>query len=251
MASVICALHGGELFSNVSGWASFIALVVCLVVALAFQIFQPSYASVVAELERTKLKSVRRGEAVERALSMLLQRLGEHCAVDTSNDRISVYYHTDEHFVMIARHSRNPEYDKPGRRKYELRQGVIGKGWEETYGTALVQLPAKLDNWIRSMTENHGFTRDQALKMRMKSREIGAIRVEGSRNSVGMLVIESTDKDRVNQVTLEAAQESVIFDTICQFVDGYAPVTPRADQVMVEQMSDDETTWKDAKHPSE
>lgn len=94
-----------------------------------------------------------------------------------SSERISLYIHQNQSFVMIGRYSSNPDYDKRGRGIHEEDQGVIGRAWRE--GEAYVNdLPAcdGVDdfNYLRDTEMIWRIDRSVAQKFVMKSRTIGA-----------------------------------------------------------------------------
>lgn len=249
--TVLCGVYGDSLFSE--GLWAFILLIVFLALTMLLQFRKPSYTDLLQELDEAKTKSESRGATVERALSMLLQRLAEQCQTSSIHDRISVYYHTDGRFVMIARYSRNPEFNRPGRGEYPKHQGVIGKAWSETHGVARQELPATEDAWVKAATKNHGFDDESIARgIKMKSREIGAIRIEGDRTSVGMMVIESVERGHVRPEILDEAKASRLFEAISEFVDVSAPDTPRAAAMTANQGSlPSPDPWKSTKPPSE
>ena len=115
-----------------------------------------------------------------------------------SCDRITIYAHDGgNYFTPFGRICTNPELELPGRPKFEKNQGLISKAWQngeswDKSGSASDDLEAQ----IKRLTK-FGIPREEAARMRMRSRLLYARRVHGNDGSpVAVIVVESTNAGR-------------------------------------------------------
>lgn len=183
-------------------WKSYYGIIFTLSVigSLAGQLFQlldsPGKRSLQIEYERLVASSTERKESdliiIKNELMLLSEILGFG-----SEERISLYTHQSQKFVMISRYSKNPEYDKKGRGIQDENQGVIGRAWRE--GSAFVcDLPASNGSddfeYLRITEMNWSIDRSVARKFSMKSRTLGAYSIENTQGiRAFVLVFESMD----------------------------------------------------------
>lgn len=224
------ALGGGA-------WTSGIPLLVAGIV-LAFLAFitevlvqQPSYMQLAKLRESAEIKADQKSEALERAIRILLIRLGIHCSIDGHNDRISVYYFHDGEFVGIARHAKNPTFGAPGRRQYAATEGAIGQTWTSPHGQALVKMPTGNESWRKS-AKKQGISDSDIDGMKMRSAVLAGYRLEGSSQSVGVLMLESTMPHRLNQTHLDQVAASHIVAAIGELVAAFATLTPAVESMI-------------------
>lgn len=219
---------------------------VLAVLAILLRPRRPTYSQLRRDYQHLWERFENRGRAVERSLESLLQKLAAHCEADTHHDRISAYYYHGGQFVMIARHSKNPELRVEGRGKYPTDQGAIGTAWASREGQYIKSFPADPEKWLQSMMRD-GLPREVAEALTMKSRKIVAIRVEDVSGSVGTLVLETTDPQTFGPETLEKVQNSLVHSAIADFIGTSSVETPKAVQTGAGEPSslyDDE--WKPA-----
>lgn len=225
---VVIGLWGGFDKSRwYNGWLLFGLGVLFAIVAVLLQPRRPSYHQLKLDYKHLLERFDNRGRAVERSIESLLQKLAEHCGADTHHDRVSAYYYHDGNFVMIARHSKNPELRRDGRRIYPSDQGAIGSAWSSREGKYVKSFPSDHEKWIKSMMRD-GLSREVAEKLTMKSRKIAAIRIEDVTGSVGILVLESTELPNIGSETLERVRNSLVYSAIADFVGNSSVETPKA-----------------------
>ncbi len=49
----------------------------------------------------------------------------------TGEDRISIYRHEGNHFILLGRYSQSPQFNKRSTKPYSDDEGLIGRGWNE------------------------------------------------------------------------------------------------------------------------
>lgn len=195
-----------------------------------FLVQRPSYMKLSQLREIAERKAEAKSEALERALRIMMVRLGAYCGLNGHSDRISVYYFHDGEFVMVARHSKNPSYASRGRGVYPAEQGAIGAAWAAEHGQALVNMPASKDAWRRA-ARKQGFTDEAIDGLSMRSLGLAGHRLESGEKSVGVLIVESTNANRVNQSHLDQITESHIAVAIAELVAAFALMTPAGESI--------------------
>lgn len=187
---------------------------------------KPTYSQLKIDYDHLQLRFNNRGDAVQRSLETLLEKLAIHCGINTHQDRVSAYYYHNATFVMVGRYSKNPEHRKEGRRIYPVKQGIIGKAWESPKGVFQRKFSADKHRWFEEMMD-HGLTRDEAQTLTMRSLIIAAFRVEDNSGSVGALVIESTVQNRINAETLSYVDNSLVYSAIADFIGASSVESPK------------------------
>ena len=110
-----------------------------------------------------------------------------------NNDRISVYSHEEQAFIMLGRYSPNPEYKKPGRGIYPDDQGCIGEAWRQ--GKSIISnIPNPgTKGYYREMLR-WNITENIANSLQMKSQcYVGYAIHNNHRNRIAVIVFESID----------------------------------------------------------
>lgn len=120
-------------------------------------------------------------------------------------ERISVYKHDGEAFLMLGRYSKNPDFDKRGRGIYPDDQGCISKAWREGFAFCKPALPEPNGKngkaaWKERLEQEWGIPKSVSNNFRMKSRAYAALAIEDveSKRRVAVVVIESTRADRLS-----------------------------------------------------
>lgn len=204
---------------------------------------RPSYMALSKLREDAEASARGKSEALERALRILLARLGAYCGLNGHSDRLSVYYFHDGEFVMVARYAKNPTFAKPGRGRYKSDQGAIGRTWAEPSGQALVTMPTSKDRWRRSV-KNQGFSDPEIDGLSMRSFCIGGHRLEAENTSVGVLVVESTTVQRVDQTHLDTIAASHIVVAIAELVAAFALMTPAGESITSAELPKRAGAWQ-------
>lgn len=146
---------------------------------------------------------------LEHQLQILFAQIGLN-----NNDRISVYSHEEQAFIMLGRYSPNPEYKKPGRGIYPDDQGCIGEAWRQ--GKAIISnIPTPgTKSYYREMLR-WNITESVADSLRMKSQcYVGYAIHNNHRDRIAVIVFESTascglnDKE-INSKLLEGGEEMI------------------------------------------
>ena len=207
-------------------WTAVILGFLSLVFQIALQ--RPTYMDLSRREEKAGQESADKSEAIERSLTVLIRYLADHCSLAANSDRVSVYYHHDKQFVMLARWSQNPNFNSPGRGTYPVGQGAIGDAWDAS--SAVAELPGSRARWNQSREKNHGFPQGTAATITMHSQSIAAQRIAINGAAAGVIVFESTIKQRASQDTLDALDDSKLYAALCELVATVAMLTPRVQE---------------------
>jgi len=181
----------GHLPQSIPFWAGFACVLIGGVVAAIRQPDRAALARRIVTLERQvqsgneALRSLRRSE-----LSLLARQLGYF-----STERISLFAHDRDGFVLVARHSANPRFEAPGRTRYPLGEGCLGKAWDDG-SAAVVDLPDPAQDptdWQRALLDRWNMPLETSAALVMKARTCIAIRIDtaGARAPIGVVVFES------------------------------------------------------------
>lgn len=207
---------------------------------------QPSYMKLSELREEAELRAASRSEALERALTILLVRLGVHCGLDAHSDRSSVYYFHEDEFVMVARHAKNPKLAVPGRGRYPANEGAIGAAWDRPEGQALVTMPNADEAWERAALRQ-GIDPAEVKKLRMRSLSLAGYRLEAGERSVGVLVVESMTARRIDQSHLDTIADSHIAAAIAELVSAFALMTPAGESINAVSTNRESKAWSPVK----
>jgi hypothetical protein len=94
-------------------------------------------------------------------------------------------------FQLLARFSRNPTIDSPARSCYPFSEGCLGEAWDAG-SAAAVDLPEPTGAaWQRTLNRQWKIPNDVSTGFRMKSRNVIAVRLDGTDHPVGVIVFES------------------------------------------------------------
>jgi hypothetical protein len=230
-ATVVALIWGGFGDARWSAGAWFFwAAVILGFLALVFQIAlqRPTYMELSRREEKAGQESAEKSKAIERSLTVLIRFLAHHCGLAGNGDRVSVYYHHDKQFVMLARWSQNPTFNSPGRGTYPVGQGAIGDAWDAS--SVVAELPGSRVRWNQSLEKNHGFPPGTAETLKMHSQSIAAQRIATNGDAAGVIVFESTVKQRASRETLDALVDSKLYGALCELVATVAMLTPQVQE---------------------
>lgn len=230
LVTVVAGGFGETLFWD--AWYLLLLIAVCIVAIVIVQVRRTPYSELKAEKEAAAKQARTMSTALERSISILLKQILVDSGINNTVTRASAYFYgmddEGEHFVMVARNSANPSYRRPGRRRYPVNQGVIGKAWNRANGYfAVRQLPKNQADWNNKLVEDYGFTHEVASNITMKAASIGALRIHDNDGAVGMLVIETQNSHGITNALLEQVQASSVWDIFSEFMAAFAPITPR------------------------
>ncbi|MCI2956936.1 hypothetical protein MN032_04460 [Agromyces atrinae] len=204
---------------------------------------QPSYMRLSQLREEAESRAAGKSQALERALRILLVRLGMHCELMGHSDRFSVYYFHEGEFVMIARHAKNPTNAGQGRMRYPADRGAISVAWSEPQGQVLVTMPSGNEAWKRA-ARKQGLTDEEIGRLKMRSLVLGGYRLEANEASVGVLVVESTTSNRITQTHLDQIASSHIVAAIGELVGAFAMMTPAGESIASAEPLKPRGKWK-------
>jgi hypothetical protein len=147
------------------------------------------------------------------------------------SERISVYRHEEEGFVIVGRYSANPEFSKKPGRVYPHHEGVIGKAWQEGYAEVddLPDPESEPEEYFRCQQEDWGIERALVERFTMKSRNYVAFALKDPVFSepIAVIVFESTEVGRLSLEELAWALTTTEGQRIVQFLISLRSIEPR------------------------
>lgn len=192
-----------------------------------FTFLRPTYGALAKKeaYAQQALKSTRK--SLQSTIDTLLQIQMKLLRLDgDSGVRISVYSVEHDEFVLIARRSKNPEHERRGRPSYPLQQGVIGDAWRSDSANYVSKATTRAE-WNAECVEQ-GFTEEEAAALTMMARSTAAIRIDTfAGDKVGMLVIESEDKEQLTKATITNVRRSAAFQGLIAIISESHSQFPR------------------------
>lgn len=139
-----------------------------------------------------------------------LRTLARHTLEFGNTERISVYKHVGQAFVLLSRFSDDPDYTKPSKRGfYPDNEGCIGAAWHR--GSMFIpELPdpeKELDSYYQVLKDPWNISRNTAKSFTMKSRSYGAYALndlKGNRK-IAIIVFESVRTNVLDDQKLRTA----------------------------------------------
>lgn len=101
----------------------------------------------------------------------LVVRAMSTAATLTHSERVSLFRHDSDHFVLVARHSNNPEYKRRGRPSYPEREGCLAKAWAagEAHVTVVADPVNNTAGYLQELETKHNVPNEVGGKLTMKS----------------------------------------------------------------------------------
>ncbi|MDH2372894.1 hypothetical protein QD228_03455 [Cobetia sp. 3AK] len=117
-----------------------------------------------------------------------------------STERITIYYENLGGFSLLARYSKNPEFNKQHRQKFAINQGVISKAWRHDECIEL-ECPTSDDivRYRKHLRERYGYDNDKIDSLTMKSCRYFAKAIVDADVHKGVIVFESENPDLFTQ----------------------------------------------------
>ncbi|GKV69864.1 hypothetical protein NCCP2716_23620 [Sporosarcina sp. NCCP-2716] len=108
-------------------------------------------------------------------------------------ERITVYRYESAYFVPVGRYSKNLEFKKLGRDRYDYTEGFIGLAWQQ--GEIVVEnLPdpeKQAKGYIREVNTQCKIEEETLSSMSMKSRSYYCINLDDNHEPIAVIVFES------------------------------------------------------------
>lgn len=204
------ALAGAYLGNSFQGTFEFSHLnLLCIVVIILLAVIQ--YITAIAN-EHYKVVIKKLGECEKRYMALFdnIQTAIDGLSIQASNnlefhlqekkiDRLTVYSYTEGGFFALSRRSENPLYSFIRKEQvYPIEEGCIGKGWEHGwwFESELPCPKTQLTSYREVNGSKYGLRKSRVTKLRMKSRLFAVSRVQKDGKLLGVVVLESEDKDR-------------------------------------------------------
>lgn len=210
-------------------WLVRAALVlVCVWVIGYFTFLRPRYSEYAKQKEVAENDLADAQRALQASLDSLLTHLMKDRSVHKPTCRISAYSVEHDRFVLLSRRSVNPVHEKRGRSTYSLETGVIGDAWAREGARQRFDVDTR-EEWEEELVESGGFSPDEAKALTMFSRSLIAVRVDTSDgDKVGMLVLESEDRDEFQPSSVDALRKRPLTQAVASLIAGWHEHFPRA-----------------------
>lgn len=234
----VASMHS---FAELATWPTLLWPVGVLFVAVIwafgyFKWFKPTYSELEQQKERALADLVTAREAavaevdehrraLQGALDTLLAELGGYICGDSVDTRVSVYSVEDDEFVLLARHSENPNLERRGRSSYPLTQGAIGVAWGRR---SFIDNSEEDDReaWKRNLRAQ-GFSAEDVEGLKMYTRCIYAQRLDRGNIKAGVVVFECEAPNRFDSKTMSKVSKSRLHNALAVLVSASHGHFPR------------------------
>jgi hypothetical protein len=168
---------------------------------------KPTYLQLMRAKEQLDQGLLSRQATYQDTLRTHLRDLLIELDVLTADTRISAYSHNGRAFVMITRFSNNPSLMMSGRAIYPQNQGLIAEAWQ--LGEACkVRLPEDPIEYASAALALYGLPREVTHNMTMRSRSLVGLRVMDGTDPIGVIILESTKRQRIGHTILKSMKTS-------------------------------------------
>lgn len=176
-----------------------------------------------------------RAEAIEAVLKAMIAEVCRELGTWNEHTRVSLYAFAEDSFVILARTSHNPDLRMQGRRSYPMKEGTIGRTWQD--GKSLVpRLPSDRADWNLKMGE-YGIPLDVAASIKMQCLSILGIRVDkmGTHPAepVAVLVIESLRPQGVTSAHMDKVPTLAAWKTLEMAATNASAALPEVERSLI------------------
>lgn len=206
-------------------WMVIPGVLLTVVGVVVHLMLKPSYAELLDQKTSAMSQAAASATALQGALRSILTRLAIHCKINETHQRISIYCHVGENFVMLARHSASPRLESTGRGVYPADRGVIGDAWDKGESSRR-DWPENREDWDKLQCALYDIPPEDVARLSMHSCSMVALRLTHDGKHVGVIVMESTEKRGVKSQQLKAAKESLLLASVCEIMYSAQPQFP-------------------------
>lgn len=193
-----------------------------------FTFLRPRYSELAQSKALVQQDLADAQRALQAALDSLLWHLLKDRSIHKPTCRISAYSVEHDRFVLLSRRSVNPVHERRGRPTYSLEAGVIGEAWAREGARQRFDVDSR-EEWEAELVSSGGFLLEDARALKMFSKSIIAVRVDtADGDKVGMLVLESEDKDEFAPSAVDALRKRALTSAVASLVAGWHEHFPRA-----------------------
>lgn len=229
LAAVLTLIAGGLAISAKHAVWMWLLIGVAVIITIASAVWAVKEEARISHLrnaiEKKDCLIASEREALRRSLESMSQRLLQELGLWTEHCRLSIYGHEERHLFLLTRVSNNPTLKTQGRPKYPDTQGYIGLVWKR--GKFLQRWRGR-DSAFEFALKN-GFTREEAEELSMIPLSVAGMRVNGVRDHIGVVLLESERKadlgDEVYSQLLDSAVFWDIHDMVCAAEEIFEPIS--------------------------
>jgi hypothetical protein len=148
----------------------------------------------------------------------------------SDTERVTVYKHESDHFVMLGRYSQHPQYRQKRRGIYPQNEGCIQQAWE--HGTSFVDdLPdprSSVEVYVEAQNARFNVSKDAARAFRMKSRTYAGYAIMDPRGEhrIAVIMFESTRERGLDQAQITKVLATSESKRISRFIEKERPFEP-------------------------
>lgn len=227
--SAVTAIYtgvAGFFTQHLGGWNSITLPIAVMLIVLAWYASDDSGNASPQFLnnraDRASAQNAMIRAAASRITKALLRQLLAWMNLASNVERVSVYYFSgNDQFVLASRYSAKPEYDRVNRQSYPADQGFIGGIWSSEGSTEIQRIRG---DWVERAVKT-GIPREVAQGISMKSNSYLLHRLEQDGRAVGVLVIESMDRQRITAEHVLQIKQSFLVEALSEAVSELVPVT--------------------------
>lgn len=169
----------------------FIVLIIIVIIGLLLTFFNNRKIANIEKQNQTLLKDkVALKETLDEYILVFsetitneLHRIAKELKFD-DQDRISIYRHVANKFIMIGRYSENEEFNKPGRMQYNDNEGLIAEVWK--------------NHGLLVRNRDYQLSPETLRKLRMESKILYGVPLfdQKEQRKVGVVIFETTNSTK-------------------------------------------------------
>lgn len=188
-------------YGSTKWWLFAVACLSSVITIVITLVQKPPRSELRREKERYRRLLEHRNTELEDAITTLARRMLDEHAIKNSNTRITIYLHAnscdkgEQFFTPMARYSRNPYWNKPGRQILSDSEGAVATVWRQGFHFKN-DYPTAPKEWVQYVSGNNEsctrIPKAVAEEIRMKSCCLAGVRLSHDHHDVGIIIIETT-----------------------------------------------------------
>ena len=120
----------------------------------------------------------------------------------TPKERLSIYFYYRNRFILLARHSSDPEKKETHNPTHPIETGILGKIWRNGQFTDMkcpVYDEEDDKSYLEHMEKCYGYSSERTKEMNMKSCRYFGMSITDSDDNIGIILFESTEEGSLSE----------------------------------------------------